>query len=156
MLTTTILLSFALTASPPPPKRDTVKALIKDAISNPAVQADGGAATPTATRPDVSKMPFTPDSIKTIVKNYQPEIQGCYEETLAGTTKAVEGTLKTSFVISPEGFVTAAKIDRKGSSLKDAKLHQCVVAVLSSMSFPKPPDGLDHPIEFPFNLKAMQ
>ena len=30
------------------------------------------------------------------------------------------------------------------------------MTVLSTMVFPKPPDGKDHPIEFPFNLKAVR
>ena len=44
---------------------------------------------------------------------------------------------------------------KKGTTLKDPELHDCVVTVLSSMIFPKPPDGKDHPIEYPFNLKAV-
>jgi hypothetical protein len=100
-------------------------------------------------------MPFTPDSIKQVVMAYQPKIQGCYEDHIADKKKAPEGKLKTSFVITPDGLVKSAKVDKKGSTLKDPALHDCVVAVLSTMAFPKPPDSKDHPIEFPFNLKAV-
>jgi hypothetical protein len=101
-------------------------------------------------------MPFTPDTIKQIVTGtYQPKIQGCYEDHLSNKKKAPEGSLKTTFTITGEGLVKSAKVDNKGSSLKDPALHDCVVAVLSTMVFPKPPDGKDHPIEFPFNLKAV-
>ena len=27
--------------------------------------------------------------------------------------------------------------------------------VLSTLTFPQPPDGKDHPVEYPFNLKAV-
>ncbi|MFT3708377.1 MAG: AgmX/PglI C-terminal domain-containing protein [Archangium sp.] len=143
-----MFLSLALTvtlagAGDPPadkPKNDTMKALMKDAM------AEG---------PDVSKMPFTVDTIRQIVVSYQPKIQGCYEDHIANKKKAPEGTLKTAFTITPDGLVKNAKVDRKASSLKDPGLHDCVVAVLSTMVFPKPPDSKDHPIEFPFNLKAV-
>lgn len=136
---TTLLVAFALHADPPA-KSDTMKNLVKDAM---------------VTGPDVSQLPFTPDSIKQIVMTYQPKIQGCYEEHIANKKKAPEGSLKTVFTITADGLVKAAKVDRKTSTLKDGGLHDCVVAVLSTMAFPKPPDGKDHPIEFPFNLKAV-
>lgn len=105
---------------------------------------------------DVSKLPFTAASIQKVVMHHQPQVQSCYEETLAEKEKVVEGKLLTSFVITPEGLVKKAKVDRKGSTLKEPRLHDCVVAVLSTITFPKPPDGRDHPVEYPFNLKAIK
>jgi hypothetical protein len=142
---TTLLVAVVL-AQDPAPKSDTMKNLVKDAISQPEKPAG----------PDIARMPFTPDSIRQVVLSYQPQIQGCYEESMANKgSKKLEGTLKTSWVITPDGLVKGAAVKKKESSLKDARLHDCVVAVLSSMAFPKPPDGKDHPIDFPFNLKAV-
>lgn len=105
---------------------------------------------------DVSRLPFTPDSVKQVILHHKGRIQECYEDTMATKTKKVEGTLKTSFVITELGLVKDAKVLKKGTTLKDKGLHDCVVAVLTSMSFPKPPDRKDHPIEYPFNLKAIE
>lgn len=140
---TALLIAVALAADPPP-KNDTMKNLLSDVASDKPSEG-----------PDVSKMPFTPDSIKQVVAAYQPKIQGCYEDHISNKKKAPEGSLKTAWTITPDGLVKGAKVDRKGSTLKDAALHDCVVAVLSTMAFPKPPDAKDHPIEFPFNLKAV-
>ncbi|HEY8208884.1 MAG TPA: AgmX/PglI C-terminal domain-containing protein [Myxococcaceae bacterium] len=104
--------------------------------------------------PDVEKLPFTPDSVKQVIDYNLPKIQACYNEMLAGMTKAKEGMLKTSWVVTAEGLVSKAKVERRGTTLKDPKLHECVVAVLTSMTFPKPPNGKVQPIEYPFNLKA--
>ena len=138
-----LLVSLALAADPAP-KNDTMKNLLKDVATDKP--SDG---------PDVSKMPFTPESIKQVVAAYQPKIQGCYEDHIANKKKAPEGTLKTAWVITADGMVKGAKVEKKGTTLKDAALNDCVVAVLSTMAFPKPPDSKDHPIEFPFNLKAV-
>lgn len=127
-----------------------------------AAQVDAGTAgekpapveKPAKPPPDVERMPFTPDSVKEVIDYHLEKIQGCYNEMLAAADKPKQGTLKTSWVITPEGLVSKAKVERKGTTLKDPKLNECVVAVLTTMTFPKPPDGKAHPIEFPFNLKA--
>jgi hypothetical protein len=129
---------------------DAMKDMVKDAAGGDS----GKEKDPNA--PDVEKMPFTAESVKKVVGYYQPKIQGCYEEILASKGKnPVEGKVMTAWVVTPDGMVKAAKVDSKKSSLKDSKLHDCVVTVLSTMEFPKPADGKDHPIEFPFNLKAV-
>ncbi len=106
--------------------------------------------------PDVARLPFTPDSIRQVVLYNQPRIQECYEDHMAEKDRKVEGRLLTAFTIDANGLVKGAKVVKKSSTLKDPALHDCVVAVLTSMTFPKPPDGADHPIEYPFNLKAIE
>jgi len=153
LLPLVVMLSLA---ADPPASNDTMKDLLKDAAQSGSMEtADGGAAKPDG--PDISKMPFTQESILKVVMYNQPKIQGCYEESLAEIKKkkVPEGTLKTSWRIDADGFVKKARIDKRHSTLKSAQLHECVIAVLSTMQFPKPPDGKEHPIEFPFNLKAV-
>lgn len=156
MILLSTIIALSLHADPKGGK-NTMKDLVKNVGSAASVKdsADGGTSSTVINGLDISKMPFTPDSIKQIVLSYQPQIQACYEETLAAKDKAVEGTLKSQFSITGDGMVALAKIDKKNSSLKDPRLHDCVVAVLSTMQFPSPPNGKDTPIEFPFNLKAI-
>jgi hypothetical protein len=128
-----------------------MKDLVKDAAA-PTAATDPNAKPP----PDVSKLPFSQESIRQVIAYHQPKIQACYEETLASTEKVLEGKLLTSFAITGEGMVKRARIERQSTTLKEPKLHECVIAVLSTMTFPKPIDGRDHPVEFPFNLKAIR
>ena len=102
------------------------------------------------------KLPFTPDTLQEVVRAKQPEIERCWEQSLAATDQPVDGKLQTHFVISPEGTVRQAKVVKKGTTLKNEALHRCVETVLSTMVFPRPPDGKDHPVEYPFNLKAVR
>ena len=153
MILLSTLIAFSLHADPK--SGNTMKGLVKGLGAGTTASADGGSSASVVNGLDLSRLPFTPDSIKQVVLSYQPQIQACYEETLAGKDKAVEGSLKTVFSITGDGMTALAKVDKKGSSLKDPRLHDCVVAVLSTMQFPAPPDGKAHPIEFPFNLKAV-
>ncbi len=123
----------------------------------PAKQPSGGKPAPAKSEaPDVARMPFTQDSIRMVVVYNQPRIQECYEDHMAEKDRKVEGRLMTTFTIDANGLVKGAKVVKKSSTLKDPALHDCVVAVLTSMTFPKPPDGADHPIEYPFNFKAIE
>jgi hypothetical protein len=106
--------------------------------------------------PDVSKLRFSPETIRLVMGFHQPKIQGCYEQFLAGRKKPIEGKVMTSFVITAEGLVDKARVERKGTTLNDRKLHDCVKSVLASLEFPKPTDGADQPIQYPFNLKAIK
>ena len=154
------VIAATLAAAPAPKEKatanETMKNLVKDAMapSAAAASADGGVTARPG--PPIETMPFTPESIKAVVAYHQPQIQGCYEETLAGKEKAIEGKLITSFTITAEGTVKKPLIVKKGTTLKDARLHDCVVAVISAMNFPVPADKKDHPIEYPFNLKAIE
>ena len=121
-----------------------------------AQEAQAPAPAEGPTPPDVSKMPFTQDSIRQVMTFHQPKIQACYEDFLRTKEKAVEGKLMTAFTVTAEGLVSKARVDRKRSTLRDGKLNDCVVAVLTSMEFPKPPEGRPQPIEYPLNLKAIR
>ncbi|MFN0062805.1 MAG: AgmX/PglI C-terminal domain-containing protein [Myxococcaceae bacterium] len=128
-----------------------------NSASSPVVSvADGGTAPLTKVPLAVDKMLFSPGAIRKVIGHHQDEIQACYESTLAEKEKVLEGKLMTSFVITPEGMVKKATVKKGGTSLKDPKLHECVVGVLSSLTFPKPPDKRDHPVMYPFNLKTVR
>ena len=105
---------------------------------------------------DPLTLPFSVDTVKLVMDRAQPKIQDCYEQMLAGLKKPIDGKIMTSFVVDAEGNVKKAKVAKKGTTLRNADLHTCVVAVLQSLAFPKPKDGADHPIEFPYNLKAVK
>jgi hypothetical protein len=148
-------LLVVLAAVPAVPDAGSAAATPPEPGAAPAAAAGVGPATP-ARGSDPQKLPYTPDTIKEIVRAKQPDIERCWEQTLAATDKPVDGKLQTHFVITPVGSVKQAKVVKKGTTLKDPALHKCVATVLSTMLFPRPPDGKDHPVEYPFNLKAVR
>lgn len=118
----------------------------------PSAGADGTAPK----GPDITKMPFTKDSIQKVVGSHQEQIQSCYERTMAEKERVVEGKLMTAWTITPEGLVKNAKVLKKGTTVRDGDLHKCVEAVLVSMTFPSPGANKEVPIEYPFNLKPIR
>ncbi|HZA52209.1 MAG TPA: AgmX/PglI C-terminal domain-containing protein [Myxococcaceae bacterium] len=126
------------------------------AQSEPATGAKAASAKDAAPPPDVSKMTLSQASIRRIMGYHQPKIQECYETFLAGQQKPVDGKLITSFVITAEGAVEKPAVVKKGTTLRDPTLHECVVSALSAIEFPKPKDGTPQPVEYPFNLKSVK
>jgi hypothetical protein len=123
----------------------------------PVTMTPGVRAEPEAGHPiDVAQLPFTPDSISQVVQAHQSLIQDCYEKMLAARDEKLQGRLMTRFVITPAGAVRGAQVEKKGTTLKDKELHGCVVGVLGKLRFPKPPDAKSHPVEYPFNLRAVE
>jgi hypothetical protein len=105
---------------------------------------------------DVSQLPFTPDSITQVMRAHQGELQDCYEKTLAARDEKLEGRLMTHFIIGAAGNVSKPQVVKHGTTLKDKDLQACVVGVLGKLRFPKPPDGKDHPVEYPINLRPVE
>ncbi len=105
---------------------------------------------------DVSKLPFDRMAIQQVVQHHMPAIQSCYEEVLADTGQALNGRVMVGFIVDPEGFVSEARALPKKSTMKDARVIDCVVSNVRRWRFPKPGDNRDHPIEYPFDLKVVK
>ena len=154
-LVVTLSLAADKPTKAPAKKPNTMSSVIRDVSSTASIATSDAGSQHIVNGIDVSKLPFTPDSIKQVVLSYQPQVQGCHEEAMAAA-KPITGQVKVAFIITADGMVKSAKVDKKASGIKDPHLHDCLVAVVSSMHFPMPPDGKDHPIEFPFNLKPVE
>ncbi|QRN92874.1 AgmX/PglI C-terminal domain-containing protein [Archangium violaceum] len=133
------------------------KATTPDPGAAPAQEKKTTAAPARPPPPDINRMPFTPDTIREVMQYHSRDIQDCYEEILATKGSNVEeGRILTTFTITPDGFVRNAKVAKSGTTLKNTRLHECVVNVISSITFPPTPDKREYPIEYPFNLKALK
>ena len=120
-------------------------------------QADAGTAAPPKKKgPDVAHMRFDKDGIVAVVDFHKKEVQECYEKVIAEKEKKIEGRVLADFVVDAEGKVKDAKVAKKGTTLKDDRVHECIVTLIYDWEFPKPADGRDHPLQFPFDLKYVK
>ena len=113
------------------------------------------AAKPAKKELDVSRMLFDGESVRTVVKFHMPEILECYEKVMADTGTRLQGRVVVGFIVDTNGNVTDARVLVKKSTLKDDRVHDCVL-LMKYWPFPKPGDDRDHPIEYPFDLKITQ
>lgn len=161
MKTIRTLVAAALLLTPAAGLSAEGKAAAKDeAKAGAATTAGKGApagqpAAPAKEELDVSRMFFDAESIRQVVRHHMPEIQECYEKVLADTGKKIEGRVVVGLIIDTNGIVSEARVLPKKSSLKDDRVHDCVLAI-RRWFFPKPGDNRDHPIEYPFDLKVKQ
>jgi TonB family protein len=118
-----------------------------------AAGVTGEAGAPAST--PVERMPFGPQAIRQIIQERTPEVQACYERVLADTRARLQGRVVVRFIIGLDGQVSSAKVLRRGTTLNDARVHDCVLAV-RGWQFPRPSDDREHPVEYPFDLKVVK
>lgn len=83
--------------------------------------------------------------IRRYVKRATEKIRYCYEKELLANP-SLEGTVMSSFVISPTGTV----INSKANGVDD-KVSSCVAGVVGSIAFPRPGDAVQ--VNYPFNFR---
>ncbi len=88
--------------------------------------------------------------IKRYIKRNQSKIAYCYEsELLARPT--LEGQVQISFLISGSGTVMSSS----GAGF-DSKVASCVASVIKNIEFPKPTDGGNVQVNYPFTFHAVR
>jgi hypothetical protein len=100
--------------------------------SAPAKAPRLGDAKPTATGD------LDPAVIARVVRSRMAQIRYCYEKALKIDPKTA-GKIVVSFTIDPKGTVSGAKA--ASSTLGDATLDACIVAVFAKITFPEPKSG---------------
>jgi hypothetical protein len=88
--------------------------------------------------------------IKRYIKRNQSKIAYCYEsELLARPT--LEGQVQINFLISGSGTVMSST----GQGM-DAKVASCVASVIKNIEFPKPTDGGNVQVNYPFTFHSIK
>jgi hypothetical protein len=91
------------------------------------------------------------DDIKTIVGGRRDEARKCYDDALKKTS-GLEGDLVIKWVIDPKGTVTEIAVDDSKSTIHDAELGKCVIAVIQKIKFAESPKGFESRMNYPFNF----
>ena len=93
--------------------------------------------------------------IRAVVAHHLPQMQACYERVLVDGGRA-EGTVVARFTVTGKGKVRDASVEEQGHGLQSPSVCRCLEQQLLGMSFPRPADGEDQPVETPINLKAVE
>lgn len=91
-----------------------------------------------------------PESVRKVIHLNRGQIRWCYELRLMDMVK-IEGRVLTRFVISPEGKAGQATLEE--STLNDATVEACMLARIPTWTFPKPKDGKEVVVTYPFLLE---
>lgn len=88
--------------------------------------------------------------IKRYIKRNQSKIAYCYESELLARP-AIEGQVQVTFMISGSGTVMSST----GQGF-DGKVASCVASVIKNIEFPKPTDGGNVQVNYPFTFHAVR
>jgi hypothetical protein len=91
--------------------------------------------------------------IRAVIREHAQQIRFCYEEQLAVSPK-LAGKVLIKWTIDADGNASNATVVSDGTSLADAKVHQCMMDRIVSWQFPKPKGGGIAVITYPWILRA--
>jgi pSer/pThr/pTyr-binding forkhead associated (FHA) protein len=91
--------------------------------------------------------------IRKVIQDHAAQIRYCYEQQLAVNPR-LQGKVSIKWVINGDGSASSAQVDRAGTTLEDQKVHDCMMARITSWQFPKPKGGGIAVITYPWILRS--
>jgi hypothetical protein len=91
--------------------------------------------------------------VRKVIQEHAAQIRYCYEQQLALNPK-LSGKVSVKWVINGDGSASSAQIDASATTLNDPKVHQCMMARITSWEFPKPKGGGIAVITYPWILRS--
>jgi hypothetical protein len=113
----------------------------------------GGLGPPIARPPDVIPVSSSVEGwldkeiVRRVVRHHIDEMKSCYERELV-KNRRLRGEAMFQFTISPDGLVTAARLQR--STLRSPRTAGCVVAAIRTWQFPHPLEPHDVAVSYLF------
>jgi len=86
-----------------------------------------------------------------IVQNNRDKFRTCYEASLSAHP-GIKGRTMLRFVLSPDGTVKEAGIERSNSDITEADLERCLAATVKKLSFPPSKRGMETTVNYPFHF----
>ena len=124
----------------------------------PRAGGGGEASEPEAAAPAAAEEEESPyldvSNFNDRVAEKLPEIVDCYKTTVATTSDAPTGRVKTTMVIDGDGRVKQVLFDPQRSTLKHEGLQKCIVEMTKRWRFNISLTGADTPMPYTFDLTA--
>jgi len=92
------------------------------------------------------------DAVEAALLAHKDEFRLCYEREINAENPKLAGRVGTSFVIGSSGRVTQAGIE--STTLKNANVERCVLAVIKRIDFPIPRGGGTVQVTYPFKFNS--
>jgi hypothetical protein len=91
--------------------------------------------------------------IRKVIQDHAAQIRYCYEQQLAVNPR-LQGKVSIKWVINADGSGSSPQVDPSATTLEDAKVHECMMARITSWAFPKPKGGGIAVITYPWILRS--
>ncbi|HET9957025.1 MAG TPA: AgmX/PglI C-terminal domain-containing protein [Polyangiaceae bacterium] len=94
----------------------------------------------------------TNEVIAKVIRDNRKPFRDCYEKA-AKEQPGIEGTLTLHFVLTPDGKVKSAELNRERSTLTAPTAVDCAVSALKTLKFPPSSRGMESVVNYPFDFK---
>ena len=80
------------------------------------------------------------EGLRKVLQAHAAEIQRCYQPELA-LDQLLEGKVALRWTVQADGSVTDASLDEAHTTLRNRKVHECMLARVAGWRFPRPTGG---------------
>ncbi len=91
--------------------------------------------------------------VRKVIQDHAAQIRYCYEQELAVNPR-LQGKVSIKWVINGDGSASSPQVDHSGTTLENGKVHECMMARITSWQFPKPKGGGIAVITYPWILRS--
>ena len=93
-----------------------------------------------------------PDEVNEVVVARMDKVGECYQAAMERTrNQDLEGVVVINFKVGKNGKVTS--VEPGAESLGDPETGKCIADMVKTLSFPRPPEGDEVSVRYPFDLK---
>ncbi len=89
--------------------------------------------------------------IQKVILDNRDRFRACYDKVQAKVPE-LQGDLTLYFVLSSEGEVREAQLNRKRSTITNEEVVECAIDEVKKLQFPPSSKGLETKVNYPFNF----
>lgn len=93
------------------------------------------------------------EALRKILNANFDQIRGCYEQELA-LDHGLDGKVTLRWVVREDGSVARVEVDETGTTLRNRKVEQCMMARVAGWKFPRPRGGATATIVNPWTFSS--
>jgi hypothetical protein len=111
------------------------------------IKSDGGAKPdPHSAEPGRRR-----EDIQALIVAHRDEARKCYDDAFKAHP-GIEGDIDIKWTINPKGAITDIMVDDTKSTIHEASVGTCIIAIIKTIKFAESPKGFETKTHYPYNF----
>jgi hypothetical protein len=91
------------------------------------------------------------EDIQALIVAHRDEARKCYDDAFK-THPGIEGDIDIKWTINPKGAITDIMVDDTKSTIHEASVGTCIIAIIKTIKFAESPKGFETKTHYPYNF----
>ncbi len=91
------------------------------------------------------------EDIQALIVAHRDEARKCYDDAFKAHP-GIEGDVDVKWTINPKGAITDIMVDDSKSTIHEASVGTCIIAIIKTIKFAESPKGFETKTHYPYNF----